>query len=330
MTNPFLITGPAVISFSGGRSSARMLWGHLQAHDGELPPDVYVAFTNTGREMPATLDFVQECASRWGVRVVWLEYRRSVPTAEEADGWRSRETAKAERKLSRARSEKVRAKAQAKLRGLPTRPVPGRQWAEEVSHNSASRNGEPFKMMLAGRQMLPNPVMRFCTTELKVRTVARWAASIGLKHWASYVGLRADEPERVESGRKWEAKERWSRHHPLHDAGITKLDVLRFWKQQPFDLRLTGPWEGNCDGCFMKGRASVLRMIQDYPERMRWWTDQERDALLCAGTIKPEMGLFRADRSSYGEMQDEARNNPRIEFGWLEGELSCTSGGCGV
>ena len=328
--SPFYITGPAIISFSGGRTSAFMLFRILCAHGGVLPSDVFVVFCNTGREMPATLDFVAECASRWGVQVIWLEYRRTLPTAAEAASWRAREITKTERKLERARSDKVRQKARIRLQALPMRAAPGRQWTEEVSHNSASRDGEPFEAMLAGQGMLPNPVMRFCTSELKVRTVARWAASKGIVRWASYIGLRADEANRVERGKKWEAKERSTRHHPLFDAGIEKVDVLRFWKQQPFDLRLAGPWEGNCDGCFMKGRASVLRMMQDHPERMGWWVDRERDALSRARTVKPEMALFRADRSSYGEMQLEAVNEPRIEFGWLDQELPCTSGGCGV
>lgn len=60
MSDPFRITGPAIISVSGGRTSAYMLWRILQAHGGTLPSDVHAAFANTGREMPATLDFVQD------------------------------------------------------------------------------------------------------------------------------------------------------------------------------------------------------------------------------------------------------------------------------
>ena len=75
MRDPFLIDGPAVISFSWGRTSGYMLWRILQAHGGELPSDVRVMFANTGKEMQETLDFVQECSDRWGVPITWVEYR---------------------------------------------------------------------------------------------------------------------------------------------------------------------------------------------------------------------------------------------------------------
>lgn len=74
MRDPFLIEGPACISFSGGRTSGYMLWRILQAHGGKLPDDVFTIFANTGEEHPATLDFVRDVAERWSVPIVWLEY----------------------------------------------------------------------------------------------------------------------------------------------------------------------------------------------------------------------------------------------------------------
>lgn len=73
--NPYHITGPALISFSGGRTSGYMLRQILDAHGGTLPDDVAVTFANTGKEREETLRFVHDCATHWNVRVRWLEYR---------------------------------------------------------------------------------------------------------------------------------------------------------------------------------------------------------------------------------------------------------------
>jgi len=72
----FKITEPTVISFSGGRTSAYMLWRVLQENNG-LPEDCLVMFANTGKEELVTLDFVNECSIRWNVSIIWLEYRNS-------------------------------------------------------------------------------------------------------------------------------------------------------------------------------------------------------------------------------------------------------------
>lgn len=222
--------GNIQISLSGGRTSGFMLHKILEAN-GDLPERVKITFANTGREMPETLDFVNEISSRWNVPVTWLEYTRP------------------DNKVS----------------------------FEVVSHNSASRNGEPFGVLIASRAYLPNVVARFCTAELKIRTMKRWLVSEGWKHWTSCIGIRADEARRV--NRK-PSKDRWTFWYPLYDAGITKRHVMDFWNAQPFDLRLYGPngvtAKGNCDGCFLKSEATLAMMWREHPDRMQWWADQEK------------------------------------------------------
>lgn len=82
MIDPFKITGPAVVSFSGGRTSGLMLYRILESHGGKLPGDVKVVFNNMGKERPETLDFVERCSAEWGVEIVWTEYT-SAPKAGE-------------------------------------------------------------------------------------------------------------------------------------------------------------------------------------------------------------------------------------------------------
>lgn len=59
------------ISFSGGRSSAVMTKICLDMY--EDTHNISITFCNTGCEHPATLDFVNDCDTHWGLKVVWLE-----------------------------------------------------------------------------------------------------------------------------------------------------------------------------------------------------------------------------------------------------------------
>jgi len=72
--DPFKIDEPTVISFSGGRTSAYMLWRVLQSNNG-LPDQAKAVFCNTGKEDEATLRFVHDCSVNWGIPITWLEYR---------------------------------------------------------------------------------------------------------------------------------------------------------------------------------------------------------------------------------------------------------------
>ena len=78
MNDPFKIIEPTCISFSGGRTSAYLLWRVLESNNG-LPEEAVVCFANTGKEDEATLQFVKDCQDNWGVPITWLEYQIEDP-----------------------------------------------------------------------------------------------------------------------------------------------------------------------------------------------------------------------------------------------------------
>jgi hypothetical protein len=74
------------------------------------------------------------------------------------------------------------------------------------------------------------------------------------------VGLRADEPDRVSKLRERNEGAPWDVAAPLAAAGLTRDDVLAFWRAQPFDLDIPDG-QGNCRGCFDKPIAQLRGLL---------------------------------------------------------------------
>jgi len=237
MINPYRIEAPALISFSGGRTSGFMLKKILDAYNGTLPEDLYVVFANTGKEMPQTLDFVRDCSDKWDCKIHWLELEIS-----------------------------------------DERPV---YRTKEVNYETASRKGEPFEALIQRRKMLPNPVMRMCTQELKMNVMKRFMKDKGHKEWTNVVGLRYDEPRRVaKQNRQNDADiNAWDSVCPLYQDKITVKEILEFWQKNNFDLKLTSEngqtTAGNCDLCYLKGTKTLTKIIKEKPDLADWWIAQE-------------------------------------------------------
>ncbi len=171
---------------------------------------------------------------------------------------------------------------------------------------------------------------RFCTTVLKMRAAIAFARAQGWDTWTSYVGIRADERDRYLRGkaRNDSGKEAFDSDWPLYHAGITKRDVLAFWRAQPFDLDLPSESFGNCDLCHLKAREKLLEVMLADITRADWWVAQEKiiSDMIARGETKTVIvdGLFgdeempagnnaarfRRDGWTYGEMQDYVRRFP--------------------
>lgn len=199
---------------------------------------------------------------------------------------------------------------------------------EVVNFQTASRNGEPFEALIKKRKFLPNAIARFCTVELKVRTIHRYLKSIGIESAQNMIGIRADEKRRLAKVTNNDYGQEWPKIAPLGPAGVTKQIVGQFWQQQPFDLRLPNlngvTYHGNCDLCFLKGAKQVFSLIAEKPERAVWWAKMEREVQSNASSYGAG-GRFRNDRPSYQQMMDYAGAQEDF-FGYDDTAIECFCG----
>lgn len=241
--DPFYVTGPALISFSGGRTSAYMLWRILQAHGGTLPDDVHVCFANTGKEREETLRFVHECATRWGVRVRWLEFvseRKSAGPEGRIQEVCYNSAARAGEPFDRLIAEK---------QAVPS-TIAGR-WCTDYLK---VRTLQDFMAMLG----------------------------LETGSYTEVIGIRVDEADRAKRLRARERNVARHIATPLIDAGVRKDDVLAFWKAQDFDLELPRGY-GNCDHCPFVGTKNRVARARFDPAGTFWWAKHEQDRKFSMG-----------------------------------------------
>ena len=178
-----------------------------------------------------------------------------------------------------------------------------------VTPEIASRNGEPFDALIAKRQMLPTPVSRICTVNLKMRTLDRYLRTLPAfeEGYTNAVGLRYDEPRRALRIQADNSRE--TVVVPMYHAGHTAEDVAEFWRQQPFDLNL--PWDnnlwGNCQGCYLKSLHKLQMIADEDPSALEWWAEAEKKMEGVA-----DVPRFRIDRPSYSAIIAEAHAQGKL------------------
>ncbi|MDH7638984.1 phosphoadenosine phosphosulfate reductase domain-containing protein [Sphingomonas oryzagri] len=289
--NPYRIEGPALISFSGGRTSAYMLKQIVDAHGGALPSNVHVVFCNTGKEREETLRFVHECGERWGVRIHWLE-------------WRDRR----KRTPVDDRFEEVGFNSAAR-KGEPFKAL------------IASKKAVPNAVQ---RWCTEHLKMQVCADFMEAQGYASWTNVVGLR--ADEMRRVAKKVAQNEEG-----KLPWQTVMPLMKAGVTKRDVRRFWfgqdtvdltipadlLPQGFDLGLE-EWEGNCTKCFNKSKALLIWDVRRDPADALDWAAMEDSV---GGTFTTEY--------SFHDLIREAESSPRLPLGddFTEFDAECGVGG---
>lgn len=133
--------------------------------------------------------------------------------------------------------------------------------------------------------ILPNFMLRFCTQMMKMQPIFDYCQqNIGMVEMA--IGFRYDEIERsarqnnvfktivgkLPDGRnKWAEIEWRTCVYPLIETKVFHGDVRR-WAESS---GLVFPQDSNCVGCFHKPIQQLRKNIEDEPDKMRWFQEQE-------------------------------------------------------
>lgn len=288
MRDPFKIDGPTCISFSGGRTSAYMLWRVLQANDGMLPDECVVCFANTGKEEEATLRFVYECSRKWGVPITWLEYRDDAQGYALVDFYSASRNGEPFEAIVRKRNY------------LPN-PVTRFCTVElkiRVMHKFTRAMGwatdeMPLDMMVGIRADEPSRVS-------KIR--ARGTSSES-KHTTMCMPL-ADAGITVRDVGAFWAEQPFNLELPTYNGRTLA---------------------GNCDLCFLKPAAQVASLIAEKPTRAIWWAKMEALALASkpSGAVFRSDRPSYAQMLAYTQAQADAFGHAAAE---LDDAIECV--GC--
>ena len=159
-----------------------------------------------------------------------------------------------------------------------------------------------------------------------------WGRFGTAQQFVSILGLRADEPERVQTA-MWRSliaegaagtrcRDRIQPvgelvYCPLSDGGVTEEEVRSYWAGRTDDLRIPDG-AGNCVYCFLKGPAALARLASELdssdvgtnghtegtPVDIRWWARLEEEYGRPSPNQLGRIGMFHD--TDYGSIMRRA------------------------
>ena len=155
-------------------------------------------------------------------------------------------------------------------------------------------SGKTFDKVLDTAGTLPDPLRRYCTTQMKLEPIFEWWRE-KIKEPAEFrLGFRANEQARAkrtlektnENGclemkaivgkrktrNKWGIIEWQKPVFPLIKDNIYKDNIEKFWKGKPVRFA----WMNNCVGCFHKTPLLIKKMYNKHPNKIEWFASKEK------------------------------------------------------
>tara|TARA_R110002153_G_scaffold271122_1_gene438137 strand:+ start:37 stop:900 length:864 start_codon:yes stop_codon:yes gene_type:complete len=164
--------------------------------------------------------------------------------------------------------------------------------------------GKPFEDIINGdwnkgkngSHYLPNMMVRYCTTELKMKPIFKWWEENINEVCDMRIGFRKGEEKRqirmldklndngneeikivVDSSgnrNKWGMVEWRKPSFPLIDNQITQKEIQDFWSKNK-TVNFKKGYYNNCVGCFHRNPMFLNKMAQEHPNKMEWFSKME-------------------------------------------------------
>jgi len=129
--------------------------------------------------------------------------------------------------------------------------------------NFLKPNGRGFDDLLKARRgFLPSPQVRWCTDYLKIKPFEEF---VGDDICYSYVGIRADEPQRKGY---ISTKPNIVAQYPFIDDGLVKDDIVRILNESGLGLPAYYDWRSRsgCYFCFFQQRIEWVGLLENHPD----------------------------------------------------------------
>jgi hypothetical protein len=172
-----------------------------------------------------------------------------------------------------------------------------RDLEQKIGKNINWVSGDSFEKVIQKKKALPNMMMRFCTTEMKIKPIFDFCHNEIKEVVNMQIGFRYDEKERAnrenthfktivgqsEKGRnKWDDIYWRELSYPLIDNKIVHPTIAKWANKSG----LIFPEDSNCVGCFWKPIQQLRKNWDDEPLKMRWFSEME---MIMNRTFRKEM-----------------------------------------
>ncbi len=249
------ITNNHVVTFSGGRTSAYLVWLFEQKRKREKINVEYI-YCDTGAEHPGTYKFIKQVVDNWGINLTCL---RALVSPEKGIGTTYKVVT-----LDDCKPDLVPFRDVCLKYGTPHPAAPG-----------------------CTDEMKSTPSDKYCNDKYGRGNYIKW---LGIRiDEPNRIKVVEDQLDMFGGGKQVPRKKL-----PLRYLGqisdMTKQDIMGFWSTQSFDLGI--PEElGNCVFCIKKGVNKVALAAKHEPEMAKQFIKMVSDERIPVSASRKSKGM---------------------------------------